>query len=180
MSELVDVLKLELPVWELILRGSAIYWFLLLVFRFLLRRDVGSMGIADLLFVVLIADASSNAMQGDYKTIGDGLVLASTLIAWNYIIDWATYRFAAISKFLEPSPEPLVRHGKLVHKTLKRELITVDELMGKLRQQGIEDLAVIRRACLESDGQISVIRSDGKPPEGGTGGGNDNKGTPAG
>ncbi len=46
------------------------------------------MGVADLLFVVLVADASSNAMQGEYKSIGDGLVLLSTLIAWNFGLDW--------------------------------------------------------------------------------------------
>jgi uncharacterized membrane protein YcaP (DUF421 family) len=47
------------------LRGTVVYWFLLLVFRFVLRRDIGSMGVADLLFAVLVADASSNAMQGE-------------------------------------------------------------------------------------------------------------------
>ena len=164
MNSVADLFALELPIWQLMLRGSAIYWFLLLVFRFLLRRDVGSMSIADLLFVVLIADASSNAMQGEYRTIGDGLVLLATLIGWNYLLDWASYRFAPVSRFLEPRPEPLVKHGRLVHKTLQRELITVDELWSKLRLQGIDDLAVVRIARLESDGQISVIRYDGKKP----------------
>lgn len=166
MHSVADLFALELPIWQLVVRGSVIYWFLLLVFRFLLRRDVGSMGIADLLFVVLIADASSNAMQGEYRTIGDGLVLVATLIGWNYLLDWATYRFAPVSRFLEPRPEPLVKHGKLVRKTLQRELITADELWSKLRQQGIEDLGVIRIARLESDGQISVIRYDGDKPAG--------------
>lgn len=164
MNSLVDLLALELPVWQLMLRGTVIYWFLLLVFRFLLRRDVGAMGVADLLFVVLVADASSNALQGEYRSVGDGLVLVSTLIAWNYLLDWAAYRFAAVAQFLEPRPEPVVRHGRLVRKTLQREMITVDELWSKLRQQGIDDLGDIRIAHLESDGQISVIRYGGAKP----------------
>ncbi len=88
MADLAGVLRLEQPIWEMVLRGSVIYWFLLLVFRFVLRRVAGSLGMADLLFVVLIADASSNAMQGEYKTIGDGLVLLATLIGWNFLLDW--------------------------------------------------------------------------------------------
>ena len=45
---------LERPIWEMVLRGTAVYWFLFLLFRFILRRDVRSMGVADLLFVVLV------------------------------------------------------------------------------------------------------------------------------
>ena len=164
MMELIDLFRLEMPLWEMILRGSAIYWFLLLVFRFVLRRDLGSMGVADLLFVVLIADASSNAMQGEYKTVGDGLVLVSTLIGWNYLLDWAAYRFPAVARFLEPRATPLIRHGKVIRKTLQRELITMDELMSKLREQGVEDLGTVRIARLESDGQVSIVRNDGKRP----------------
>ncbi len=88
MTDLLEIFAREYPVWHMVVRGSVVYWFLLLVFRFVLRRDIGSMGVADLLFVVLVADASSNAMQGEYKSIGDGLVLLSTLIAWNFGLDW--------------------------------------------------------------------------------------------
>lgn len=102
MQSLLDLLRIETPLSEMVLRGTAVYWFLLIVFRFLLRRGVGSLGVADLLFVVLIADASSNAMQGDYKTIGDGLVLISTLIAWNYALDWASYHSPTVSASRTP------------------------------------------------------------------------------
>lgn len=156
-SELADLFALHMPVWEIVLRGSAIYWFLLLLFRFILRRDAGSLSIADLMFVVLIADASSNAMQGDYRTIAEGFVLLATLAAWNYMLDWASYRVAAIKRFMEPPPEPLIRDGRMVWKALKRNLITEDELRAKLREKGIESFDAIRLAYLESDGQVSVI-----------------------
>jgi uncharacterized membrane protein YcaP (DUF421 family) len=54
---------------ELVIRGSAVYWFLFLVFRLVLRRDVGAIGIADVLLLVLVADAAQNAMAGDYRSI---------------------------------------------------------------------------------------------------------------
>lgn len=158
MQSLLDLLRIETPLAEMVLRGTAVYWFLLIVFRFLLRRGVGSLGVADLLFVVLIADASSNAMQGDYKTIGDGLVLISTLIAWNYALDWASYHSPTVSRLLEPPAEPLVKHGRILQRTLRRELITVEELLSKLREKGISDLSEVRIARLESDGELSVRR----------------------
>jgi uncharacterized membrane protein YcaP (DUF421 family) len=158
MGDIASLFSLEYPVWQMMLRGTAIYWFLLVVFRFLLRRDVGSMGVADLLFVVLVADAASNAMQGDYRTIGDGIVLLSTLIGWNFLLDWLSYRFEVISRVLEPPAEVVVKHGKPVHRVLRREMITLEDLAGKLREQGVEHMADVRVARLESDGQLSVIR----------------------
>jgi uncharacterized membrane protein YcaP (DUF421 family) len=163
MTDLGRLFALEMPVWEMMLRGSAVYWFLFVLFRFVLRRDIGSMGVADLLFVVLVADASSNAMQGDYKTIGDGLVLLGTLAGWNYLMDWLGFRFERVSRFLEPPPEAVIKHGKLMHKVLKREMITVDELMGKLREQGVESIGEVRVARMESDGTLSVFTYGPRP-----------------
>ena len=157
MDSILDMVRLETPPWQIVLRGSAISWFLLIVFRVLLRRDVGSLGVADLLFVVLVADASSNAMQGDYRTVGDGLVLIRTLVGWNYLLDWAGYHSPVVWRLLAPRAEPLVRHGRIMHRTLRRELITVEELMAKLREKGVSDLSRVRVARLEGDGELSVL-----------------------
>jgi uncharacterized membrane protein YcaP (DUF421 family) len=149
----------------MVLRGSVVYCFLLIVFRFVLRRDIGSMGVADLLFVVLVADASSNAMQGEYRSVNDGLVLLTTLIAWNLLLDWLAYRFEPVAKFLDPQPAVLIRHGKVNRKAMKREMITMDELEGKLREEGIESLGQVRVARLESDGRLSVFKRKGTSPD---------------
>jgi uncharacterized membrane protein YcaP (DUF421 family) len=167
MSDVLELFAREFPVWHMVVRGTVVYWFLLLVFRFLLRRGVGSLGVADLLFVVLVADAASNAMQGEYKSINDGLVLLSTLIAWNLALDWLSFRYAVVARFIEPPPQVLVRHGKVNRKAMKREMITIEELQGKLRESGVEDIAEVRLACLESDGQLSVFKigaTDQTPP----------------
>ncbi len=132
MSELVDLFAREYPVWHMVVRGTVVYWFLLLVFRFLLRRDVGSMGVADLLFVVLVADAASNAMQGEYKSINDGLVLLCTLIGWNFLLDWLSYHSPVIARFLEPVPEVLIRHGRVNRKAIDA---TGDDHHGGARRQ---------------------------------------------
>lgn len=171
MNQMIDLFAREFPVWHMVVRGTVVYWFLLIVFRFVLRRDIGSMGVADLLFVVLVADASSNAMQGEYKTINDGLVLLSTLIAWNFALDWLSYRSSAVARFLEPVPEVLVRHGRVHRRAMKREMITLEELEGQLREQGVEHLSDVRIARLESDGTLSVFKTKGagnlavKPPK---------------
>lgn len=151
--------------WELIVRGSVVYWFLLLVFRFILRRDAGALGIADLLFVVIVADASQNGMSGSYDTVSEAIVLVGTLVAWNYALDWAGARWKAIRRLTEPTPLLLVDHGRIVARNLRKEFLTRDDLDSELRHAGIDDLAKVRKAYLEGDGKFSVLTyGDGPRP----------------
>jgi uncharacterized membrane protein YcaP (DUF421 family) len=143
--------------WELMLRGTLIYWFLFLLFRFFLRRDSGSLGIADILLVVLIADAAQNGMSGEYKSVGEGFVLIGTIAAWNYWMDWMSFRFSWFARFTEARVVPLIRHGRLLRRNLQREMITEEELASQLRQSGIERVNQVKQAMLEPDGRLSVI-----------------------
>src|SRR5688572_25430583 len=143
---------------EIVLRGSAVYWFLFLLFRFVLRRDAGEFGIADILLLVLIADASQNAMAGGYESLSEGALLVATIAGWNWLMDQASYHWPAVRRLIEPAPMVLVRDGRLLWRNLRRELITTPELMASLREQGIDKLADVKIARMEPDGHISVIR----------------------
>ena len=138
------------------------YWFLFLLFRVVIRRRVGAVGMGDILVLVIVADAAQNAMSGEYKSVTDGFVLVGTLIFWTVLSDWLTYRFPALEKLLQPPPLLLVRDGRVLHKHLRHEFVSEDELKSKLREKGVADLGVVKEAYLETDGTVSVIRADGK------------------
>lgn len=143
---------------ELFVRGTAMYWFLFCMFRFVLRRDVGAVGIADVLLLVIVADAAQNAMAGEYKTVPEGMLLVATLLFWNWLLDFTSFRFPAVRRLVEPPPLPLVRGGKMLHRNMRREFITEDELMTALRQKGVKELAEVEEVFMESDGNFSVIK----------------------
>lgn len=161
-SELAALFTFTLSPLELIVRGSATYWFLFAIFRFLLRRDVGSLGIADVLLLVIVADASQNAMAGEYTSVADGMVLVSTIVGWNYLLDWAAFRFKAVNKFLEAPPLLLIHHGRVIRRNLRREFLTLDDLLAELRKQGVDGVEGVRACYMESDGQISVLKARGR------------------
>lgn len=148
------------PLLEIVVRGSVMYLVLFWLLRFVLKRVAGTVGMADLLMVVLIADAAQNALADDYRSIVDGVVLVITIVFWNYLLDWIGYRFPRFQRFFHPPPLPLVRDGHLLRQNMRQELITLDELMSQLRQQGIEDLEQVKSAAMEGDGRISVIGYD--------------------
>ena len=145
------------PLGEIVLRGTLVYLGLFLMLR-VLRREAGDLGISDLLVVVLIADASQNAMASEYRSITEGLVLVATIAFWDYFLDWLGYRFAAVERLLRPAPLLLVKNGRMLKRNMKRELIRDDELMAQLREQGITTLDEVRQCYLEGDGHVSVIK----------------------
>jgi uncharacterized membrane protein YcaP (DUF421 family) len=154
-----ELFAIHVPVPELVLRGTLVYWLLFLIFRFILRRDVGSVGIADILLLVIVADAAQNAMSGGYDTFAEGAILIGTIVAWNWLLDFLSFHFAALRRFAEPARLTLVQRGAPRLRNLRREFITMEELMAKMREQGIDDLKDVKVAYLEGDGQISVIRN---------------------
>jgi uncharacterized membrane protein YcaP (DUF421 family) len=141
---------------EIILRGTLIYLFLFVVLR-VLRRESGGLAIADVLVIVLIADASQNAMSSDYKSITEGAVLVGTIIFWDYTLDLLAYRSPVLQRLVRPAPLPLIKNGQMLRKNMRQEMITEEELLSQLRQQGIDDTASVEKCYLEGDGQISVV-----------------------
>jgi uncharacterized membrane protein YcaP (DUF421 family) len=150
---------------EIALRGAIMYLALFCLFRLLPRRHIGLLGTSDLLVVVIIADAAQNGMAGEYRSITEGLVLVGTILLLDYAIDWIDYRFPGL-RLNGAEPMPLVRDGRLVRSTMRREKITEGELMAQLREQGVEDVRDIARAYIEGDGHVSVIRrrTQERPP----------------
>jgi uncharacterized membrane protein YcaP (DUF421 family) len=143
---------------EIILRGSVMYIALFAMLRIILKRQTGTLGMTDLLLITLLADASQNAMAGEYKSIPDGIVLVATIIFWNYLFDWLSFKSEWFARLIEPPPLALIKNGRMLRRNMRQELITEDELMMQLRQQGLDEVSEVKEAYIESDGRISVIR----------------------
>jgi uncharacterized membrane protein YcaP (DUF421 family) len=146
---------------EIFLRGTVVYLFLFFLLR-ILRREAGALGISDLLVVVLIADAAQNAMASEYKSITEGVVLVATIAFWDYSLDWLGYRFPKIQRILRPAPLILIKDGRMIRQNMRKEMITEEEMMGLLREQGIEHVTDVKKCYLEGDGHISVIKKNPK------------------
>lgn len=141
---------------EIVIRGSMIYLFLFFLMR-VLRREAGQFNIADLLVVVIIADAAQNGMAGTYESITEGAVLIGTIVLWDYGLDWLGYRYEPVRKLVQPKPVALIRDGRIDWRTMRRELITEVELMGRLHQDGLQQVEDVYRCFVEADGKLSVI-----------------------
>jgi uncharacterized membrane protein YcaP (DUF421 family) len=157
--DLGQILLPDAPVLEIFLRGTLTYFVLFAMLRVTINRSSSSIGMTDLLVIVLIADAAQNAMADDYRSWTDGMLLVATIVGWAYGLDWLAYRFPRrLGRFVHPKPRALVRDGRLVRQNLDRELISHDELMTQLRLHGVEDISQVKLAAMEGNGEVSVIR----------------------
>jgi uncharacterized membrane protein YcaP (DUF421 family) len=149
------------PPLEIIVRGTVMYLALFAMLRFILRRETGSLGITDLLVIVLIADAAQNGMAGDYKSISDGLLLVITIIAWSYVLNLLAFRYSIWQRIVQAPRVQLVRDGRLIRRNLEHEKITEDELLAEIHAHGCENVSDVRAAWIEPDGMVSVIKFGG-------------------
>lgn len=144
------------PILETVIRGSCMYLAVFAMLR-VFRRQTGSVGPADLLVLLLIADAAQNGMAGEYKSITDGIVLVATIVDWEYLLDWLGFQSPWMQTVLERSPLLLIKDGRVIEESLRNELMTIDDLLAQLRRKGIERPEEVKRCFLEGDGHMSVI-----------------------
>lgn len=153
------VIAFEAPLIELMARGSILYLTILALFRLLPRRTGNELTATDLVLVLIIAEAASHAL-GEYQSVGDGLVVVLTLMFWNYLLNYLSYRFRFFERLTTAPPLEIIRDGKLLRRNMKRELLTLDEIMEGLRKQGIENLSQVKLARVETEGEITVIKKN--------------------
>ncbi|HEX5479002.1 MAG TPA: YetF domain-containing protein [Dehalococcoidia bacterium] len=150
----------QYPLLELFFRTSLIYVGLLAVLRVFGRREAGSLEMADLLMIVLIADGVQNGMSGNYNTVTGAAVVGGTIIGWNWFLAFATFRVEWLRRLMQPGPLLVIKDGQLVRKNMRSELITRDEIFSLLRAQEVDDLGDVEAAYLEGNGQLSVRTRD--------------------
>ena len=148
----------EISIAEKIIRPAIVYLFLLIAFRLAGKRELGQMTPFDLIVLLTISNVLQNAMIGNDNSLGGGIIGALTLFILNGVMARATFRFPRLARVLEGEPTTLIQNGVIVEPSLRREVMTVEELQRALRKHDLDwqDVPRIERAQLELDGTVTV------------------------
>lgn len=157
LANLTQIFALDVSPWQMILRGTLMYWFIFLLLRIAGRRDISSIGVGDLLVLMLITDSAGNVITGDTDSFTAGAIVVATLVFWAVAIDRIGYFFPPLRHWLTPSRTCLVKNGVIQRRGLRHEYITPEELRAEARLSGFEELEQIKLAFMESNGRISFI-----------------------
>lgn len=143
---------------EPVIRGTIMYLGILAMLRLVLRRQVGGIGTADVLVVVLIAEVAGNSIAPAEQSVVEGLLLVATIFFWSYLIEWLQFHYPGFQRLIRDPKLKLIDKGRLLSRNMRREFVTKEELMAQIREQGLEDCSEVKAAYLEADGSISIIK----------------------
>lgn len=146
-------------------RTLSLYLVLILVVRVMGKRQIGEMEPAEFVVTMLVANLASIPMQDGGIPLFSGLVPILTVLGLELVLSWLTLRSQRFRRILCGKPVILIENGRILQSTLRQTRITLDELMGHLRQKDVLDPRNVQYAILETNGTLSVfLYPEHKPP----------------
>ncbi len=147
----------------LVVRALVVYGFLLVALRVAGRRELAQMTSFDLVLLLIISNAVQNSLNAGDNSLVGGLVSAVTLLAVNWGVGFATWRWRRVERLVQGSPVRIVTDGRVHLGALQHELLTLAELRSALRKQGIMRVSDCKQVVLEPDGTLTAVRTDVVP-----------------
>jgi uncharacterized membrane protein YcaP (DUF421 family) len=142
---------------DLTVRAVTLFFFVFLITRVIGRRELSSMEPFDLILLIVMGDAIQQGLTQDDYSVTGALIVIGTFAILQVLISYLSYRFPRLRPALDGEPLVIVQDGKAIERNMKRERITLEEVMVEARQQQVAALDDIAWAVLETSGKVSII-----------------------
>ena len=154
----------------IVLRTAVVYAFLLAVFRVAGRRTLAQVTNFDLILVLIIGDATQQAILGDDLSLAGAALAVSTLVLMDVALSLAKRRWPRVDAVVDGLPLPIWVSGVAREPQMASEGVTDDDLLVAAREgHGLARLDQIEHAVLEASGGISIVPRPGGPGAGAAG-----------
>jgi len=145
---------------EIVLRVLLVYAGLSLLIRLTRKKELGQLAPMDFLTMLIVSETISPALTAGDSSVTAGLVAATALMSLTFLIDWLTFRSESAARLLHGSARMIIDDGEVIKAAQRREKLTVDEITAAVRSEGVEAIAGVKRAFVETNGRITVIPKD--------------------
>jgi uncharacterized membrane protein YcaP (DUF421 family) len=145
------------------LRAVLVYGVMLVVIRLLGKRTIGNFSAFDLLVALMLGEVVDEIIYGKVS-LAQGFVAIFTLAGVEYANSWLSYGNDTANRWLEGRPTDLVVDGAFQRDGMRKERMHERDVLAELRLEGIDDMSKVKRATLETDGEVSVIRQSWAEP----------------
>ena len=139
------------------IRTIILYLVLILVIRLMGKRQIGEMEPAEFVVTMLVANLAAIPMQDAGIPLLTGLIPILTVLGVELVLSWLMLQSGPLRRLFCGKPIFLIDNGRLLQSNLRLTRVTLDELMGKLREKDILDMTQVQYAILETDGNLSVF-----------------------
>jgi uncharacterized membrane protein YcaP (DUF421 family) len=143
---------------DLMVRGIAVYLFLLLIFRISGKRSLRNVTTFDFVLLLIIAETTQQALVGDDASITGAFILIVLLVGADILLSLVKRSMPRVDRLLEGEPLVVLRHGVPLPQRMSKERIDDEDILSAAREtRGIDRLEDIERAVLERNGAISIM-----------------------
>ena len=141
-----------------VVRAAAVYLVLLLLFRIVGKRSLGETGTFDFVLLLIIAEATQQAMIDDDNSMTNAFLIIVTLLALNIAFSIIKQRSPLVDRLIDDVPVLIVADGNPLKDRMNRARVDERDILQAAREsQGLARLDQIQYAVLERDGAISVV-----------------------
>ena len=138
------------------------YFFIFLIYRILGKREIGQLGIIDLVVTILIAEIASISIENTDVTIFKSVVPILTLMGLEMILAFVSLNRPSFRRFIDGSPSVIIKNGKINYKEMINQKYSLEDLLSQIREKGYRSIEEIEYAILENNGMLSIFEYAGK------------------
>ena len=144
---------------ETVVRALVIFLFLWVITRIVGRSTIGELSTFELILFITMGDMVQQAVtQQDYSVTG-AVTVISVFALLTIIISWINSRWPRARTVTHGVPVVVVDGGEPLTAVMRRERLSLDDLMAAARLKGIRTFAEIDLAVLEANGQLAFFTS---------------------
>lgn len=143
----------------IIFKTFFLYFLIILVYRIMGKKEVGKLGIIDLIVSILIAELAAMSIENLDSSIMLSVVPIATLVLIQVTLSFITLKSNNIRNLLDGKPVVIIKKGKLQFKNMSKIRYSLDDLLSQLREQQIKSIEEVDYAVLENNGKLSVFEN---------------------
>ena len=141
-------------------RTIVMYFLILLVFRIMGKREVAELGVQDLVVFLILAEIVAVAIVDPEIKIWEVIIPMVLLLIIQLLLSYISLKNQRLREILDGKPTLLISYGKIDEQAMKKERYNFDDLIQRLREKDIFDLAEVAFAILEPSGQLTVLKKE--------------------
>lgn len=144
---------------SIIIKTLVLYFFIVVVYRVMGKKEVGKLSIIDLIVSILIAELAAISIEEADRSILTSIVPIVVLVVIQISISFISLKSVSLRKLIDGNPIVIIKDGKLNFKDMTKLRYTIDDLIAQLREQGIKSIEEVNYAVLENNGKLSVFEN---------------------
>jgi len=141
-----------------VLRTIFFYFFSVLIFRVMGKREVGQLGVIDLIVSIMIAELAILSVENYEKSILYAVIPILIIVGIQLLFAYISLKSISFRNFFDGKPSVIIENGKINFKEMSKQRYNLDDLIGQLREKSIQSLEEIDYAVLENNGNLSVFK----------------------